>query len=253
MEPTLTADLLIPAKNEAENLDALAAALRPLLEAGALRRVVLVDNGSTDATAELARGHGFTVVPESRPGYGSACLAGLNHICEDPPDAVGFFDADLADDPEHLPRLIEELASGRADLALGARNAQAERGALDPHQRFGNALACLLMRLATGRRYRDMGPMRVVRWESLQRLAMADTTWGWTLEMQHKAVTRGLRVVELDVPYRRRHAGKSKITGSLTTSFRVGVKILFTVAKLWATERREAPEQVSEQVISPAS
>ena len=246
-------DLIIPARNEAENLDALALALQPLRDDGTLRRITLVDNGSTDATAELAAAHGFEVVRGDRPGYGSACLAGLAHLVDDPPDVVGFFDADLADDPAHLLRLLTPLAEGSADFALGSRRAQAEPGALDPHQRFGNALACGLMRLATGHGYRDMGPMRVIRWDALQRLDMADTTWGWTLEMQHKAVARGLRVLELDVPYRRRHAGKSKITGSLTTSTRVGAKILYTVAKLAVTERRRTRESRRSAVVSPAA
>jgi glycosyltransferase involved in cell wall biosynthesis len=231
-------DLIIPARNEAEVLPALAAALRPWREAGLIRRVVLCDNGSTDATAALARDVGLVVVHEARPGYGGACLAGLAHLAADPPDIVAFLDADLADDPAELARLVQPIAEGSADLVLGQRQRLAERGALDPHQRFGNGLACALLRIITGHRFRDLGPMRAVRWRSLQRLGMADRTWGWTIEMQYKAVRHGLRIAEIDVPYRKRRAGRSKISGSLRGSIRAGTKIIATLAHLWWTTPR---------------
>lgn len=212
-----------------------------------LRRFILVDNGSRDATAELAAAGGAVVVSEPRPGYGNACLAGLARCRADeegPPLAVAFFDADLADDPSRLPDIAEPVLRGEADLSLASRHKLAEPGALDAHQRFGNMLACRLIAMATGRRYRDLGPMRVVSWEALGRLAMADRTWGWTVEMQLKAATRGLRVIETDTPYRRRRAGRSKISGSLVGSVRAGSKILTTVGRLWWAERRhhDGPE-----------
>ena len=129
------------------------------------------------------------------------------------------------------------MLAGEADLVLGQRNRLAEPGALGGHQRFGNAVATGLLALATGRRFRDLGPMRVVSVDALDRLQMADRTWGWTIEMQHKAVTRGLRVVEIDVPYRRRTTGKSKISGSLVGSARAAVVIVRTVGTLWWRER----------------
>lgn len=228
-------DLVIPARNEAENLPALIAAVDAVRESAGLRRVVLADNGSTDATARLAREGGFEVVFEEQPGYGAACLAALKHLEADPPDMVAFLDADLADDPGQLARLIEPIAQGSADLALGQRQKFAEPGALDPHQRFGNWLAVSLLQVITGHRYRDLGPMRVVRWRSLEKLAMVDRTWGWTVEMQYKAARFGLRLVEIDVPYRKRHAGVSKVSGSLVGSFRAGTKIITTLAHLWWT------------------
>ena len=233
-------DLIIPARNEEENLPALGRALA-VLPPGLIRRVVLADNGSSDRTAELAAAAGFTVVHEPRPGYGAACLAGLRALQSEPPEAVAFLDADLADDPGQLARLIRPLAEGRADLVLGQRQALAEPGALDPHQRFGNRLTCLLLRVITGHAYGDLGPMRVIRWRSLQQLAMADQTWGWTVEMQYKAVRYGLRIVELDVPYRQRHAGRSKISGSILGSLRAGSKIITTLARLWWITPRHAP------------
>ncbi|MEM6334102.1 MAG: glycosyltransferase family 2 protein [Planctomycetota bacterium] len=234
-------DLVIPAYNEAANVGALFDALEDIVgEERAVRRVILVDNRSTDGTGELAAARGATVVREERAGYGAACLAGIAAAVSGevgPPMAIAFLDADLSDDPAELPRLIEPVLAGEADLALGQRGRLAERGALEPHQRFGNALACFLMWAATGRRYRDLGPMRVVTVAALERLEMADMTWGWTVEMQHKAATRGLMVVEIDVPYRNRHAGESKISGSVVGSYRAGVKIISTIGRLWWGER----------------
>jgi len=234
-------DLVIPARNEAENIPALIAAIDAVRVSAGLGRVVLADNGSTDATAELARAGGFEVVYEAQPGYGAACLAGLAQLKADPPDMVAFLDADLADDPAHLIDLIQPIAEGRADLALGQRQRLADAGALDPHQRFGNWLAVTLLRVIAGRAYRDLGPMRVVRWRSLETLAMVDRTWGWTVEMQYKAARFGLRIAEVDVPYRKRHAGTSKISGSLIGSFRAGTKIITTLAHLWWTTPKAQP------------
>lgn len=232
--------MVIPARNEVDAIPRLAAALAPLLADGSIARAVLVDNGSTDGTAAAAEAAGLGVVREPVRGYGAACLAGIARLREDrpAPAAVGFLDADLADDPGLLPALAAPVLAGAADLALGQRPRLAEPGSLNGHQRFGNTLATALLRLATGRRHRDLGPMRVVSAAALDRLEMADRTWGWTIEMQHKAATRGLRVVELDVPYRRRTTGRSKISGSLTGSARAAVVIVRTVAALWWSERR---------------
>ena len=231
-----TVDLIIPARDEADNMPALFDALPRQL----LRHVVVVDNGSRDATAELARAGGAVVVHEPQRGYGTACLAGLAWVgrLADPPAAVAFLDADLADDPAKLAPLLEPIVQGSADLVIGTRARLAEPGALDPHQRFGNWLACRLIHAATGRRYRDLGPMRAIGWTALQRLQMRDRTWGWTVEMQYKAAAQGLRFVEIDVPYRRRRAGRSKISGSLVGSVRAGWKIIATIGKLWWADRR---------------
>ena len=224
-------DLIVPARDEQENI----AALLWALPNGLLRRVVVVDNGSSDATGRIAAENGAVVVREERRGYGAACLAGLAWVeaQDEPPEAVAFIDADLADDPVWLAELIRPIAEDRADLVIGCRSRLAEPGALTPVQRFGNALACGLIGLLTGRRYRDLGPMRVVRWLSLKDLVMRDRTWGWTVEMQFKAARLGQRVVEVDVPYRRRLAGRSKISGTVMGSFRAGWKILGTIAVLW--------------------
>lgn len=267
-------DLIVPARNEAENLPALFDAL-PWER---LRRVVVADNGSTDDTAVIARQRGAVVVHEPSPGYGAACLAALGWIAGERrdessdasaasesgnletgkrdstwPDAVAFLDADLSDDPTELPRLIDAVVRGGADLAIGTRTARAERGALEPHQRFGNALACRLIAWSCGRRFKDLGPMRVIRWEALRGLEMRDRTWGWMVEMNYKAASRGLEVVEIDVPYRKRHAGRSKISGSLAGSWKAGRKILMTIYDLHRRERRRGGEGRSQNPVNQDS
>lgn len=224
-------DLVIPARNEELNIGALLAAL----PRATLRHVIVADNGSTDRTAKLAQDHGAVVVHEPQRGYGAACLAGLGWIAalDDPPDVVAFIDADLADDPALLPTLCAPITNNKADLVIGSRRRLAQPGALTSSQRFGNALACRLIRLVTGQRYSDLGPMRAIRWSRLQTLAMSDRTWGWTVEIQFKAATQGLRFAEIDVPYRPRNAGQSKISGSWIGSVRAGWKIITTIAKLW--------------------
>ncbi len=224
-------DLIIPARNEQENIPALLAAL-PWPR---LRHVIVADNGSTDQTAHLAQQGGATVVYEPQRGYGAACLAGLAWVAAQrrPPDIVAFIDADLADDPAQLARLCQPIAAGQADMVVGSRRRLAQPGALTLPQCVGNTLACAMIRMTTGQRFTDLGPMRAARWSSFVGLAMSDRTWGWTVEMQYKAAASGLRVIELDVPYRPRRAGTSKISGSLVGSVRAGWKILITIGKLW--------------------
>lgn len=196
--------------------------------------VVVVDNGSRDRTAEVARAAGAVVVREERRGYGSACLAGLRWLLDGqglvPPlgaeDVVVFLDADHSDYPEDLELLLSPLDEGRAELVLGSRVlGGATLAALLPQAWFGNRLACGLMRVLFGARYTDLGPFRAIRVGALQGLRMADTGFGWTIEMQLKAHSSGLRVREVPVRYRPR-IGKSKITGTLRGTLRAGAKIL---------------------------
>ncbi len=232
-------DLVIPAFNEAGNVDALFEALAPLRNAH-VRHVVLADNGSTDATPQLAEAHGAVVVREPQRGYGAACLKALRWLGEqDPaPECVAFLDADLSDDPAALPDVLAPLQQGQADLVIGSRVRRADPGALNFVQRFGNGLACVLMRLTTGRRYTDLGPFRAVRWSALERLAMADRTWGWTVEMQAKAALLDIPTVEVDVPYRRRRHGRSKISGTVRGVVTAGTKIIVTIFAVWWAARR---------------
>ena len=195
--------------------------------------VVVVDNGSADRTASVARAHGTQVVSEPRRGYGAACLAGIAHLRKNPPDVVVFLDADHSDDPTELPALIEPILEGRADLVIGSRAlGEREAGALTPVQEFGNRLATLLLRLAFGARFTDLGPFRAIRWSTLDSLAMRDRDYGWTVEMQARAARAGVACAEVPVRYRRRRAGRSKVAGTLAGAWGAGTKILFTIARV---------------------
>jgi len=192
--------------------------------------IVVVDNGSTDGTDAIARGLPVRLVREPRRGYGSACLAGLGALRAQPPDVVAFLDGDYSDHPEEMPLLVEAILRG-ADLVIGSRVlGKREPGALLPQARIGNAIACFLIRLLYGHRYTDLGPFRAARWSALERLRMEDTTFGWTCEMQVKALRQGLEVVEVPVSYRRR-LGVSKIAGTVSGTLRAGFKILWTIAR----------------------
>lgn len=215
--------VLIPALNEAGSLRGVIAALPADV------RCIVIDNGSTDNTASIAVSAGAEVIAEPRRGYGSAVQAGLRHLAADPPDVVVILDADHADDPQRIQRLLEPIVAGDADLVLADRSLTAEAGALTLPQRFGNRLATALIAGISGRHYRDMGPFRALSWSAVQRLDLVDPTWGWNLEMQLKAAQRGLRVLEIPLPYRKRRAGQSKISGSFTGSVRAGYRILWAV------------------------
>jgi glycosyltransferase involved in cell wall biosynthesis len=223
-----TVDVVIPARNEEASLPLVIAAL----PRERLRRIVVCDNASTDGTAVAARAAGAEVVYEERPGYGSACLRALALLREtDPPDVVVFLDGDYSDRPEELPRLVEPIVDGVADLVIGSRTMGArEPGALLPQARAGNLLACWLIRLLYGHRYSDLGPFRAIAWPALERLEMSDPDFGWTAEMQVKALRRGLRVIERPVSYRRR-VGVSKITGTVRGTVLAGRKIISTVLR----------------------
>lgn len=225
--PLLACDAIIPALDEEGSIGAVVRAARPRV-----RRVIVVDNGSRDHTAEAAREAGAEVVREPRRGYGAACLAGLLHLAADPPGAVVFLDGDGADDAGEIPSLVGPIARGEAELVLGSRTlGTREPGALTPQQRAGNALACALIRLGYGHRYTDLGPFRAARWDALARLGMRDRSYGWTVEMQVKALRRGLRVVEIPVRSLRRTAGRSKVSGTVRGTIGAGYKILTTIAR----------------------
>lgn len=220
--------VIIPAYNE-EN--AIANVIRDI--PGIVQEVIVVNNGSTDRTAEVAAKAGATVLTENRKGYGYACLKGLDHIehSKDGADIVVFLDGDYSDHPEELPEITGPIAQGNMDMVIGARvSALRESGAMTPQQVFGNRLACTLMKWFFGAKYTDLGPFRAIRYDSLQALKMEDKTYGWTVEMQLKALKQKLRYTEVPVNYRNR-IGVSKVSGTVKGTIMAGYKILLWIFK----------------------
>ncbi len=215
--------VIIPALNEAKSVGAVLDAIPDWVDAR-----IVVDNGSTDETGAIARQYGARVIDEPEPGYGAACLAGIRAV--ERTDILVFLDADFSDDPAAMGLLVDPLIDGDADFSISDRTASPEgRKAMTAAQIYGNRLACLLMRLMWGHVYHDLGPFRAIRMRSFQQLAMTDRNFGWTIEMQIRAVIHGLRIREVPVVYRPRLAGKSKISGTFSGVIRAGSKILYVV------------------------
>jgi glycosyltransferase involved in cell wall biosynthesis len=219
---------VIPALNEGQSVGLVVKGLpRDLIDT-----IVVVDNGSTDATAARAEAAGAVVIRQPERGYGNACLAGIDEAMRRGADVVLFVDADFSDDPSDARNILMPILHREVDMVIGSRTlGERERGALLPQARFGNALACFLMRLFWGVRYTDLGPFRAITTEALRMLAMKDRTYGWTIEMQIKAAAAGLRHIDVPVAYRRRQ-GRSKITGTVSGTVKASAKILFTIGFL---------------------
>ena len=226
--------VVIPALNEEEVIgdqvaEVLNAARQPDLPA-TLTDVYVVDNGSTDRTAERAGAAGAVVVAEPCRGYGRACLSGV--LAAGEVDLIVLMDGDGSDRPDELPRLLAPLLAGEAHLVLGSRVlGDAEPGSLLPQQRAGNWIAAQLLRLLYGIRVTDIGPFRVVRRRDLLSLGMSEMTYGWSVEMMARAARRGLRVREVPVGYRRRAGGESKVSGNLRASVRAGFRIIAAILR----------------------
>ena len=190
-----------------------------------VQEIIVVDNGCTDNTAAIAKQNGAKVVTEQRRGYGYACLAGIAAVTE--PNIVVFLDGDYSDYPTEIPQLVQPILEGKADFVVGTR-VNAAKGALLPQARFGNWLACLLMRWFFGVHWTDLGPFRAIRYPQLLALDMQDKTFGWTVEMQIKSAKMGMRTCEVQVCYRKR-IGTSKISGTVLGTLKAGYKILGTL------------------------
>ncbi|MYF55741.1 glycosyltransferase [Candidatus Poribacteria bacterium] len=190
-----------------------------------VQEIIVVDNGCTDRTAEIARKHGAKVVVEPRKGYGRACLKGIAN--ENKADIVVFLDGDYSDDPKQMYSLVQPIQDGLAEFVIGAR-VPSEKGALLPQAKFGNKLATVLMRFLFGVKYNDLGPFRAILYNKLLALEMQDKNFGWTIEMQLKAAKAGMNVIEVPVTYRKR-IGTSKISGTFIGSAKAGIKIITTL------------------------
>ena len=198
-----------------------------------VNEIVVVNNLSTDNSVEVAGNAGATVIDQGQRGYGNACLKGIDYINSKPdkPDVVVFLDGDYSDHPEELPLLLKPIFEESYDFVIGSRAAgNQEKGAMLPQAVFGNILATFLIRMFYGFSFTDLGPFRAIRYDSLIALAMEDKTFGWTVEMQVKALKKGLKCTEVPVSYRKR-IGVSKITGTLTGTVKAGYKIIWTIFK----------------------
>lgn len=216
--------VVIPALNEEDAIGKVLADIPDWVD-----RVVVADNGSTDATADVARRAKAVVVHQAERGYGAACLMGLEQVQD--MDIVVFLDGDYSDHPEEMAALVDPIADGTSDMVIGSRaRGEAQAGALTPQQRFGNWLACFLMRLLWRTDYTDLGPFRAIDGAALRRLDMRDRNYGWTIEMQIKAALAGLATREVPVSYRQR-IGISKVSGTVKGSVMAGIKILATIAR----------------------
>ena len=217
--------IIIPAYNEESSIGLVLDALPQ----EKIHEIIVVDNCSTDATARVAQEHGARVVKEPKKGYGSACRKGIDEL--DAPDIVVFIDGDFSDFPEEIVLLIGPIEAGEKDFVLGSRLIfPKSQLALLPQARYGNRLAILLIKLFFKYEFTDLGPFRAIRYSSLISLGMQDRDFGWTVEMQIKAVRNGLRIHEVPVNYRKR-IGISKITGTISGTIRAGTKIIYTIFK----------------------
>jgi len=221
--------VIIPALNEEEPI---AAVVAECLTTNLPSEIIVVDNGSTDLTAESARAAGAKVVTEPRSGYGRACATGVRALspeCE----IVVFLDGDGSDCPESMGKLVQPIVDGEQDFVIGSRmRGKREPGSMNSQQIFAGTLAGWLLSFLYGIRYTDMCPFRAIRREALDRLMMREETYGWNLEMQMKAARAGLRILEVPVNHRRRAGGVSKVSGTVRGTFVAGTRIIATLLRI---------------------
>ncbi|TXC76998.1 glycosyltransferase family 2 protein [Luteibaculum oceani] len=222
-------DVVIPALNEE---DAIGLVINDIPK-DLVRNIYVVDNASTDKTPEVAKEAGAIVVKQNQRGYGAACLAGIERIKNSGqfPDILVFLDGDYSDHPEQMPNLTQPIITNKTDMVIGSRAlGNRESGSMMPQQVFGNWLATFLIRMIYGFRYSDLGPFRAIRWSALEKINMQDRDFGWTVEMQIKALKHKLAISEVPVDYRQRR-GHSKIAGTVKGTVLAGYKIIYTIFK----------------------
>jgi glycosyltransferase involved in cell wall biosynthesis len=223
--------IVIPALNEE---DPIAGVVRECLATGVPEEVIVVDNSSTDRTAERAREAGARVTTAPR-GYGRACAAGVRAVSPEC-DVILFLDGDGSDIPRFIPQLVEPIASGTHDFVIGSRTrGEREPGSMNVQQIVSGRIAGSIMQLLYGVRYTDMCPFRTIRRDVLAKLDMREETYGWNLEMQMKAARAGLRILEIPVNHRNRMGGESKVSGTLRGTFVAGIRILATLVRVAAS------------------
>lgn len=228
MSATKNIQLIIPAYNEADSIGLVVKDV----PVGLAQQIIVVNNNSSDDTVAVAKAAGAMVLTEQRRGYGQACLTGLDYIQQNGGcDIVVFIDGDYSDHPEEMGAVLQPILNGKADMVIGCRTkANREPGSMTPQQVFGNWLAVFLIRLLFKHRYTDLGPFRAITWAALEKINMQDTNYGWTVEMQVKALKLGLRCVDVPVHYRKR-IGVSKISGTVKGTILAGYKIIKTIFK----------------------
>ena len=220
--------VIIPAYNEA---DSIALVIHDI--PNCVNEIIVVNNNSTDNTAEIAQNAGATVLLESNMGYGYSCLKGMHYIAHQPnkPDIIVFMDGDYSDYPEELTKIIKPILEDNVDFVIGARVEKLrEKGSMTPQQHFGNWLATSLMGILFGAKFTDLGPFRAIKYDKLLALKMEDKTYGWTVEMQLKAIKQHLTYKEIPVKYKKR-IGVSKVSGTIKGSIFAGAKILSWIFK----------------------
>ena len=218
--------VIIPAYNEEQSIGIVVKEIPPIVN-----EIVVVNNNSTDNTAEAAESAGATVLFEEYQGYGAACLKGIEYLKIKNPDIVVFIDGDFSDYPEELEMLIEPIIKENYDFVLGSRvMGIREKGALPFQSRIGSIVAGFLMNIFWKIKYTDLGPFRAIKFDKLLRLEMEDKWYGWTIEMQIKAAYKKYKIKELPVKYRKR-IGKSKVTGTLKGTVMASIIIISTIFK----------------------
>lgn len=225
-------DVIIPAYNEEKSIGHVVNDIPK----GLVREIIVVNNASKDRTAEVAKLSGATVIDQPQPGYGNACLKGIEYVASklknEQPNIIVFVDGDYSDYPQEMYALVESILRDDVDMVIGSRAlGDLESGSMQPQQIFGNWLATSLIKLFYNYHFTDLGPFRAIKWSKLLEMEMVDRDFGWTVEMQVKAAKMKFKCMEVPVSYRKR-IGVSKISGTIRGTVLAGHKILWTIFKL---------------------